>query len=213
MKQRLQTALDYVRNVSSSQPLDELTYRTRCEYLIDHASELPCQVFINLPEGLFGNTDPKWDKVRAGSKERCSCGNERVIVPSNPRTKYEPSTLGQIVVSGKAGVYLRPIGGDKASAYFKLWIESGGLAFINDPLAPPVFNVDIFSIKGYALDKLAEVLPKQTKPPVMVKPVGDHKVPVFAINSVDVKAQTATVTPDANVEVFNPDDYPDSHKH
>lgn len=167
--------------------------------VVEHASELPCQVFINLPGGLSGNKNPDWNKV--------------VIVPSNPRTEYQPSASGQVVVSGKDGVYLKPVGGDKASAYFKLWIEDGGLAFMGNPLAPLVFSMDIFSTKGYALDKLAEVLPKQTKPPVMIKPIGDHKIPVFAINSVDVGSQTATITLDANVEVFNPDDYPDGHRH
>ena len=213
MDPRLAEAMSYVRDIANVSPFDETKYRTECEYLVDHVAELPCHIFINLPGGLSGNQNPEWDKVKAGSVERCSCGNERTVVPSKPRTKYEPSTSGPVVVSGEEGIYLKPIGGDKASAYFKLWVENNALAFMDDPLAPLLLSMDIFSTKGFALDKLAEALSRQTKPAFMMKPIGDHQIPVFAINSVDVEAQTATITPDANVEIFNPDECPDGHKH
>lgn len=213
MNERLQETLNYVRNIAQIQPFDEEKYRKACEYLVDHSSELPCQVFIEIPGGLSGNQNTDWDNVRAGSTERCDCGNERVIIPSNPRTEYEPSTSGKIVVNGQEGIYLKPIGGDKASTYFKLWIQDGALAFMPGPFAPLVFSMDLFVTKGYKLDMLAELLPTEPEPPIMITTVGKHKIPVFAINSVDLESESVTLTPDANVENFNPDDHPHHHEH
>ena len=90
----------------------------------------------------------------------------------------------------------------------KLWIQEGALAYMDLPFAPLVMTMDLFSTPAFKLDRLAEVLPKQSKPPVMRM---GNKTPVFAINSVDLSAQSVTITPDRGVEIFNPDTYVDAH--
>ena len=189
-------------------PADEAQYLAACEYLVQNRSSLTYPVYINFPGGLISNADTRWDGIKAGSEERCGCGNERVINPGNPRTVYEPSSLGFVVVSQGHNVYLKPVGGDKESTYMKLWIQEGALAYMDLPFAPLVMTMDLFSTPAFKLDRLAEVLPKQSKPPVMRM---GNKTPVFAINSVDLSAQSVTITPDRGVEIFNPDTYVDAH--
>ena len=196
----VQDAIATIRDSSNSSE----EYLLACEYLANHRGDLQQRVFICLPGGLMGNDDSVWDRVKAGSEERCSCGNERVFVPLNPRTTYEASSTQLTVQPGKS-VYLRPVGGDKASAYVRLEIEQDALTFMDDPFAPFVLSADLFSTKGFKLDNLAEVLPKQTTPPVFVQ----GKTPIFAINVVDLASSTVTITPDAAVEGFDPDEVPD----
>src|SRR3989338_7999963 len=164
MFQSINEALQVVKNIDG-QPFDETLYLEACEYLVENRNSLTHRIYINLPGGLSGNTDPRWNKVKEGSDERCGCGNERVVLPGNQRTTFEVSESGAVIVSPENAVYLKPVGGDKASTYMKLWVEDGALAFMSDPFAPLVLTLDIFSNKGYKLDMLAEVLPKQTKPP------------------------------------------------
>ena len=113
------------------------------------------------------------------------------------------------MVSVDHEVYLKPAGGNKASTYLKLWIEGSGLAFMNEPFAPFVLTANLFSIKSYDLTKLAEVLPKQSKPPLFV--TAKDKTPICAINTVDDVAKTVTLALDKSVESFDPDAFPDAH--
>ena len=197
-------ALSAVKN-----PASEAQYLAACEYLVQNRNSLTYPIYINLPGGLTSNTDSRWDGIKAGSEERCGCGNERVIKPGNPRTVYEPSSLGFVVVSQGHNVYLKPVGGDKESTYMKLWIQEGALAYMDLPFAPFVMTMDLFSTPAFKLDMLAEVLPEQTKPPVMYR--GKEKTPVFAISAVDAVSQSVTITPDKGVETFDPDTYVDAH--
>jgi hypothetical protein len=207
----LTKALETVRRGGASP--DE--YRAACEYLAEHRDALPCRVYINLPGGLGGNADPIWAKVKELTQERCSCGNERVIIPLNQRSAYERSPAGPVTVAKGKPVYLKPVGGDKASAYlmFDVIDADGGpaLEFVAEPFAPLVLTPAIFSSQGYMLSKLAEVLPKQAGPAVMT--TGKPGVPVCAIDAADVAAATVTITPDKDVEVFDPETWTDAHVH
>lgn len=190
-------------------PSSEDDYLLACGYLVEHRDQLTQRVFINLPGGLRGNSSPAWDAVKAGSQERCSCGNERVIIPLNPRTEYEASSAGAVVVTKNTPVYLKPVGGDKTSAFVRLDIEQAAVTFLEDPFAPIVLTPDIFSTKGYKLKQLADVMPNQPAPPVFIRKFAGVSIPIFAINVVDPSTETVTITPDAAVEVFNPDTLPD----
>ncbi len=176
-------------------------YLQACEFLVSNRDQLTYGIYINLPGGLRGNSDSTWDQVKAGSEERCSCGNERVIMPLNIRREFSLSSLEPIIISPGMEVYLKPVGGDLASTYFKLWIENEGLAFMGNPFAPLVFSFDLLSTKGYTLEMLAEALPAQPKPPVMMT---GKKIPVFVINSVDLETSSVTISLDDAVESFDP---------
>ncbi len=213
---KLQESLQVVRTVNSkglSEKLNETTYRSALENLIAHKNELTQRIYFQIPGGLRGNSDPDWNKVKEQTESRCGCGNERVILPGNPRTKYEASELGSVAVSPKNEVYLKPIGGNKESTYVKLSVHKEGLGIMEQPFVPLVFTPDIFSINSFGLEKLADATAKQAekklKPPIFV--TGKEKVPIFAINNVDPKSRTVTITPDRAVESFNPDEYQNQH--
>jgi hypothetical protein len=109
------------------------------------------------------------------------------------------------VVSEGNPIYLKPLGGDKSSTLVKLEIEGEGIAFLEDPFAPFVLTPSLFSVQGYVLAMLAEVLPKQTTPPPFQ--LGKTKQQIFTINAVDAQAKTVTITPDRAVEAFDPDSF------
>ncbi len=199
----VQNAIDVI-NQRETTPSD---YLSACEFLVEHRGDLRQRVFICLPGGLSGNHNNAWNAVKTGSQERCSCGNERVIIPLSPRTEFEAAS-DQLVVSPGKRVYLKPIGGDKASAYVCLDVEDKALTFLEDPFAPFVLTLDIFSSKGYKLEQLADVLPTQLKPPVFVRKFAGAATPIFAINAVDMKSNAVTITLDVDVEAFNPDELP-----
>lgn len=208
---QLQEALSTIRAIQRHQVLyNEEQYRTACETVIDHIMELTERVYIDLPGGLSGNADPVWNKVRANSGERCSCGNERVIKPGNPRKIYEPSEAETVVVSPDNKVTVRPIGGDKSSAYVELSIVREMLAFLDEPCAPLVLTPDIFSIKGSDLSDLAKVISEHTERLILFTYDG---IPVLAVSAVDLENRTVTVTLDRSVEVFDPDKEPNGHQH
>ena len=210
MEEKLEEALKTVKEGCNGKGFDEDSYLSACEYLVDHKDELTQRVYIQLPGGLGGNYDTQWNHIKQNSESRCSCGNERVILPRNPRTKYEPSDLGEIVVSLSNEVYLKPVGGDKESTYIKLWIKGDMLAFLQEPFAPLVVSMDMFSIKGFGLKQLEDVLSKNTEKPVLK--MGKENVSVFAINKVDTKAKTVTITPDKAVELYSPETDKDTHE-
>lgn len=209
MNAKLEEALQTVRTGWSQKTFDEASYLAALEYLAEHRGELTQRVYVQLPGGLRGNSDPRWNRIKENSESRCGCGNERIILPGNPRSEYVPSDLGEVVVSPDNAVYLKPVGGDKASTYLKLWIKGDGLVFMEEPFAPLVLTPDIFSTKGYKLERLAEVLTRQKKPPVFI--IGKEKSPIFAITAVDAVAKAVKVTPDKAVESYNPDNYKDAH--
>jgi len=203
---RLAAALKEIREAGKTTPIDEEKYLSACLTVVDNLADLSQRVYICLPGGLTGNQDARWDRVRQNSVERCSCGNERVFMPMNPRSEFEASAAEPVVVAGddKSGVYLKPVGGDKESTYMKLWIEAadGGkaLAFMPEPFAPLVLSASMFSTQGFALAKLAEVLPTQTNPPIMTS--GRARTPLFAIKAVDEAAGTVTIVLDKDVTLL-----------
>lgn len=209
MKAGLEAAVSYVRNVTAEN-YDEARYLDACTEIVRNRAHLSSKVFIILPGSRRGNTDERWAEVKAGSTERCGCGNERMVLPLDLRETFQPSAR-EIVVSKDQKIDLKPVGGDKASTYVRLWIESKSLAFMADPHAPFVFSMSLFLQPAYSLAKLAEVLPKQTNSLVMTKTEGEKKVPVFAIKSVDVDNETATLILDEAVEVGDLDDNASSH--
>ena len=181
---------------------EEPEYMIACQHLVAHKTELTQRVFIDmlLPDQAIIN----------GSMARCNCGVERVIVPEHLRTDFQPSAAGSVVVSAESPVYLKPIGGDKRSAYLVLRIEQGALTFLQDPCAPFVLTADLFGSKGYRLDELEKVIAQNEKPPIWMQGIEkDVRVPVFAINTVDAQAGTVTITPDIDVESFDPEALPD----
>lgn len=193
-------------------------YRAACEFLVDHRNELSQQVHIALPGGLSGNGDPVWVKVKDGSSERCSCGNERVILPGNPRTEFDPSPAGPHVMNAKNPVaYLKPRRGTKASTYFKLELlpdadgKGPAMSFIDEPFAPFVFSMSIFSTQGFTLGQLAEAIQKNNgKPPVLMH--GKTKMPVFGINAVSLEGKVSlTITPDKDVELLMEEEPDNDH--
>lgn len=190
----IQTAMQVAKNPNG----DMSAYREALEFLVDHRADLKQRVYIVLPGGLSGNSDSAWDKVKAGSDERCSCGNERVIVPLDPRREFQ--TRNETVVISSAPTYIRPTGGDRESCYMMLQIEEGALTFMNEPFAPFVLSMSLFSRDGYPLDKLAGVVAQK---PTMY--TGKQNTPLFQIVAVDQAAGTLTIDLDKDVESFDPD--------
>lgn len=191
----IHSALAVVKNPNG----DMTAYRAALEFLVDHRGDLKQNVYIVLPGGLCGNSDPAWQKIKAGSDERCSCGNERVIVALNPREKF--LTRNQtVLISPTTPAYLRPIGGDRESCYMKVEIEEGALTFLNAPFAPIVLTADLFVRTGYPLAKLAMVVDQ--KPTLFT---GKQNTPLFQIVAVDQTAGSLTIDLDQDVETFDPD--------
>ena len=207
----IQRALNIVRSNTEHTSNRQSLYLAACKYLVQHRDTLPYRVFISLPGGLNGNNNPEWNEVKAGSEEHCTCGNERVINPGNIRSEFRAANTDSIVISSGTPVYIRPIGGDNASAYIMLQIKHAVFTFLQDPFAPLLLSLDLLSTKGYDLKKLAEIISSQPEPPVMFTAVEGSKVPIFAINAVDAAAQTVTITLDEAVEAFDPDKETDKH--
>lgn len=88
MDERMTAALATVRGDGRR---DEKALLEACIYLIEHRDALPYRIFIDLPGGMSGNADPKWERVKSLTESRCNCGNERTIMPLNPRTEYARS--------------------------------------------------------------------------------------------------------------------------
>jgi hypothetical protein len=183
-------------------------YREACETLIANRDKLTYGVFICLPGGLGGNSDPAWQRVKDGSVERCRCGNERVIEPLNVREEFIAKDGGEVTISETNRVHLKPVGGDKASTYIRLWIESGSLAFMDRPFGPLMISASLFKTPCYQLDKLAEAMAKSTGQAIMRCPPNSSgkAAPMFAIKCVDAKAKTVTIILDRDVELQDPDE-------
>lgn len=213
MDAQMTAALATVRTAGRTAPFDEQAYLDACTYLAEHRDQLPYRVFIDLPGGLSGNSDPRWARVKELTAERCSCGNERTILPLNPRVEYVRSEAATLVVAKGAKVYLKPLGGDKASTYMELEIidtpKGPAITFQSDPFGPLLLSMDMFSTQGFMLSQLAEVLPKQTQPAVMFN--GNPKTPLFAIDAADPVAGTLTIALDKDVETFDPSTWQDPH--
>lgn len=213
MDARMTAALATVRTAGTTAPFDEAAYLEACTYLAENRDRLPYRVFIDLPGGLSGNSDPRWARVKELTEERCSCGNERTILPLNPRTEYVRSETAAIVVAKGAKVYVKPLGGDKASTYMELEIidtpKGPAFTFHADPFGPFLLSADMFSSQGYMLSVLAGALAKQTQPAVMF--TGKTKTPLFAIESADPVAGTLTIALDKDVETFDLATWKDPH--
>ncbi len=150
----------------------------------------------------MGNSNPDWDEVKAGSEARCSCGNERLITPLTVRKDFRPSESGAVVVAAGSPVFLRPLGGDDASAYIRLRIEGPSFTYVEDPFSSFILELDMLKAKGWGLQQLADILPAQPTPPVFLFKA--ERIPLLAFNAVDMVARTVTITPDSAVEVFSP---------
>ncbi len=183
-----------------SEEVSVMDYKAACEYIIRNRSSLTYRVFIELPGGLSGNSNPDWTYVKENSASRCNCGNERIILPANLRTEYEPGSQ-QLIVSPKGEIYLKPIGGPKSSAYIKFWIENEALGFLLNPFNPN--GLDAVFPKGYLLDKLSEGV-KNSHGNLMAF-TNDGHIPIFSFNEVIIKDLTVKLTPDKDVESFNPE--------
>lgn len=194
----LQIALQTAKNPNG----DMTAYREALEYLVDHRDTLPYRVFIVLPGGLGGNSDPAWDKVKAGSHERCSCGNERAIMPANPRMEYEAGE--KVTIKPGEMIYLRPVGGDRESAYVRFENDSQNraLSYLLDPFGPLVLSIDIFDTKGWYLDSLAEIAGPTAVLSIHIK---DMKTPLVRFDSVDLETGSVVLELDKDVEVFDPE--------
>ncbi len=200
-----------VKTVQAGLGVGEETYRIACEYVVEHRDLLTFPLYIDLPGGMGGNSDRAWEKVKAGSDERCGCGNERVIHPGNPRQEFEASESGPIVLSAEKPLYVKPIGGDKASTYVQLSVEQGAIIPLNNPFAPFVLTPDIFTKQGYELKKLADAF--EGNPGKKAILYTSKKVPVLAITAIDLVAETITISLDKANEVFDPEKWNDSGKH
>lgn len=214
MDERITAALDVLRSAGKTAPFDENAYLEACTYLIDHREALPHRIFIDLPGGLSGNADPRWARVKELTESRCNCGNERTIVPLNPRTSYERSATPEVTVRKGETVYLKPVGGDRASTYIALEIidaDNGpAFTFQADPFSGSLNFADLFSgPKGYMLDKLAAALRGQKEPAVLT--TGKGGTPLLAIVSADAVAGTLVIALDKDVEVFDPATWKDPH--
>ncbi|HTK04914.1 MAG TPA: hypothetical protein VL500_04980 [Candidatus Eisenbacteria bacterium] len=214
MDERMTSALATVRNAGRTAPFDENAYLEACTYLVEHRDALPYRVFVDLPGGLSGNDDPRWARFKELTESRCNCGNERTILPLNPRTEYARSEAPTVTVAKGASVYLKPVGGDKGSTYISLDILDTGngpaFTFAADPFSGSLNFADLFSgPKGYILSQLADALRKQAEPAVMV--AGKSRIPLFAIESADPVAGTIVIALDKDVEVFDPSTWKDPH--
>lgn len=213
MDARMTEALAVVRDAGKDAPFDEGAYLAAVTYLVDHRDALPYRVFIDLPGGMSGNADPRWARVKELTESRCNCGNERTILPLAPRTVYERSSSAPLTVRKGDRVYLKPVGGDKASTYIMLEIVDahGGPAFtfMSDPFSGSLNFAELFNAQGYMLAQLAEVLPRQKEPAVMF--AGRSKTPLFALDSADAEAGTVTIALDKDVEAFDPSTWKAPH--
>lgn len=189
----IHTALEVAKNPGHA------SYRQALEFLVDRRADLRQRVYIVLPGGLSGNSDLAWHKVRTGSDQRCSCGNERVIVPLIQREQFQ-SSQKTVLVSESVAVYIRPIGGDRESCYMKVEIVKGVLTFRSEPFASFVLTTNLFTRKEYPLAQLQRLVDRK---PTMY--TNKRKTPLFQIVEVDLAAGTLTIDLDMDVETFDPD--------
>lgn len=173
------------------------------EYLVNNRDKLVQRVFFSISGELHSNTDPKWDVVKANSQERCSCGNERVIIPVGLREKYQPSSISHVLGDGNELAF-KPIGGEQESTYVHIEIEDEAMKYVLDPYAPFILTMDIFSTKRITLSNLVTILAKG-EPVLIYFRNKELAVPVFEITSVDLQSGTLTVVPDVAIEAFVPE--------
>lgn len=186
-------------------------YREACEVVADNLDSLPYRVFIHLPGGLNGNSDPAWRKVKARSEECCSCGNERVFEPRTMRTTFEPAQADPIVLARGDTLYVRPAGAPASATYvmFEVVGTAGefALRFITDPMSGAFNFNDLFSAQGFRLGQLSDALAgRNGEPAVFARDMKHVKgVPIVGIGAVDPEAGTVTIILDADVETFDPE--------
>jgi hypothetical protein len=207
----INSAVQAIRN-PNWEDLD--AYQEALEYVGQHTDQLTCRLFFVLPGGLGGNSEERWKRVKEMSIERCGCGNERMFMPAKQRQTFEP---GETVIVKNDGVRvpIRPKGGDKASTWGLFWImpEEDAMAYMLDPYAPLVFNVEmLFSTPGFKLDKLEDAL--KQKPDDMVlylaKKDDTEKTPICRIAKVDREQKEVTLILDAGNETFDEKTEPDN---
>lgn len=170
---------------------DPRTYREAIEYLIDHRDELQRRVYITLPSG---RSRLAWQKVTDNSLPRCSCGNERIIMPANPRTDFDPLYTVRIEPGNR--MYLRPIGGDLQSAA-QFDYDGKALIYQLDPFAEEKDH----AVNGWQVDGLPEAVGPGG---VFALTVNGVSTPIFRINSVDPKTGVITAELDKDIDNFNP---------
>ena len=179
------------------------SYREAIEHLIDNRAELKRRIFVEISPSFRADTNPDWDKVRAGTKSICNCGNERVILPGTIRSEYEPGAQALVVLDKPLSV--RPIGSDKESAVAELSItmmfEDQGptLLMTANPYAPGV--LPILSTQSCKLSDLKSGLRLKEK----------DGVPILELGEIDVEQRTMQVTLDKDMEVFDASLEPTRH--
>jgi len=195
----LQTALDIVRQRNG----DPDRYHEALEYLVDHRDQLKYRIFIVLPGGRTSNLDPSWDKVKAGSVERCDCGNERTIMPTNPRADYLKGTM--LTLKPGESAYLRPVGGDRESTYAHLTNDADlkAVTFLMNPFADFVLTLNLFDgPKGFLLTTLADAAGPKGR---LYMPQEDTRIPLLRFEAVDLETGIVTIELDQDIENFDPD--------
>lgn len=208
MVMRVAAALAYLS--CHSDPSDP-TYLAACKVVADNRAELQYRVFIHLPGGLDGNTDPAWSAVKEASEELCSCGNERVFEPFDMRHEFKASAADPIVMELGDELYVRPVGAPASVAYVRLEVadtpKGVGLIIWSDPMSASIDPVTLLAgPPGYRLSQIEEILSLQDDDPLVLMRDLEHvkKVPILAILATDPEANTVTVLLDAGVEQFDP---------
>jgi hypothetical protein len=187
-------------------------YRAACEVVADNLHRLPYRVFIHLPGGLDGNSDPAWDNIKAASEECCSCGNERVFEPRDMRHEFDPSVVEPIVLSVGDTLYIRPIGAPASAAYTKYELvqttDGFFLSYMADPMSSSINFSSLFQTQGFYLASLVEPLERGGGQPAVIARDLKHikRIPLVGISAVDPEAGTVTLILDAAVEAFDPDE-------
>lgn len=197
-------AMEYICNLQRL-GYDQEKYFEALTSISENLDLLPFPVYFELPGGLGGNADSKWDDIRASSVERCSCGNERMFMPETMRKEFLPSASERVINFGEK-INFKPVGGDKASTYLQIEITEHGMEFLPTPFAPLVLTPDMFSRKGFELEALANAVAIQKTPPVMTTTVGEFTIPLFGLKAVNTKSKSITITKDVGIEIFTDQD-------
>lgn len=177
-------------------------YREAIEHLIDHRDELKRRIYVEISPSMKADTNPDWDKVRAGTKPICNCGNERVILPGTVRSEYEPGQ-GALVELDKH-LSVRPVGSDKESCVAELSIttmfgDEPRLLMTANPYAPGV--LPMLSTQACKLSDLKSGLRMKE----------NDGVPILEIGEIDVEKRTMKVTLDKDMEAFDASLEPTRH--
>jgi hypothetical protein len=121
----------------------------------------------------------------------------------NKEREFVPSDRQITIADGGDYVYLKPIGGDRASIYMGIRIAGGALVFGQNPFAPFEIPCQPFD-RGIELDAIAEAMQGGDEKPLLQNRDGDVVITIFRFDSVDLTTSSMVITLDAEVEVYDP---------